>query len=275
MIFWFIFLFYFSLQARELLEVSHGSFLNQEEVESRVRIGAPPLLMQNIRMMNSVSFSETQINEMTFEKNEKLKLKELSWAPLFLIDTSSNWKVVWGILTSYRSEGENFQMSTKSFSSSQFINFTSKNQNETGWNWSLSAYVPDKNLGLPVIPAVTFSYLSEDRKRNVQIRGPFISHSYDINENLQWLSRFYFRSGVYRLSAKSEFVGRGSFVQSRQTRIETGLKSRISKHTSLQLQIGYQLRGNLQIVNSQFKDPDNLSERAAAYLDLTLSVLAF
>lgn len=263
-------------QARDLFEISKNSFFNQTESETKLRTGAPPIsISEDIRWINSVSYTHHQIDHLSFEENEELKLKELVWSPLLIFKGTQNWKVSWGLMVAHRSEGEEFNMNTKTFSMSQFINWSPQVQKISGWNWSWGIFIPDRSLQSPVYPGVSFSYLSEDKKWNWQFRGPTIHTTFDINDHYQWISKFYFRSGSYRVNQDGFLSNRGSYVQVRQTRIETGLKTTRLKPWMFSFHIGYQLRGNVQVVNSQGEDPDNLSERAASYLDLVLSYALF
>jgi len=263
------------LQAREIVEMAYDSFLDQSEVNTRVRLGAPPLNFLRSKMINSISYSEISIQELSLVKNQTLLLKELSWSPLIFFDWNENWTATWGMNIANRSQGEDFTMNSKTFALSQFINFSPKDQSPLGWTWSWGLFIPDRSLQSPVFPGISFSYLSEDKKWNWQFRGPSVVKTYSVSDKWQWISKFYFRSGSYRVDPDGPWASRGSYIQSRQTRIETGLKTFSLKPVILSLQAGYQLRGNLQVVNSQDKNHNNISERSAAFLDLSLSLAAF
>ena len=181
----------------------------------------------------------------------------------------------WGLFAAFRSEGRDLQFNSKTFSVSQFINWSPEGRKLTGWNWSWGLFIPDRSLQSPVYPGISFSYLSEDQKWSWQFRGPSIFKTYNLNDHHQWISKFYFRSGSFRVDRDGFISNRGSYVQSRQTRIETGLKTMKAKPWILSFLVGYQMRGNVQVVNSQDQNPDNLSERSAAYFDLVLSYALF
>jgi len=270
------FLFAASGWTRDLFEITQTSFSEQVESETRFRTGAPPIqISDEIRMINSFGYSENNIQELTLEAHQNLKLKELVWSPLLIFKGSQNWRVTWGFSMAHRSEGNELKFNSKTFSIAQFINWSPEGRMPTGWNWSWGLFIPDRSLQSPAYPGVSFSYLSEDQKWNWQFRGPSILKTFEINDHYQWISKFYFRSGSYRVNRDGFLENRGSYVQSRQTRIETGLKTLTAKPWVLSFHVGYQLRGNVQVVNSQDRDPDNLSERAAAYLDLALSYALF
>lgn len=274
--FFILFIFVFNSQARDLFEITKNTLLNQSESEMRLRSGAPPLsVSDNARMINSITFSEHQLSELSFHEDKNLKLKELVWSPLFIFKGSQKWIVTWGLGLAHRSEGDQFRMNSNTFSASQFISLSAKDQKPTGWNWSWGFFIPDRSLQFPIFPGISFSYLSEDKKWNWQFRGPSITKIFEVNDDYQWISKFYFKSGSYRVNQDGFLAGRGSYVQTRQTRIETGLKAANFKPWALAFHAGYQLRGNVQVVNSQDRDHDNLSEQTSAYFDFVLSYALF